>query len=224
MHQRLLNKRVLVTQADQYMGPAIVELFRAEGAIVLQHTKDLREPDAAQRAVHAAGIVDVLIANLAQPPTQQAATEIGDEQWDEMFAALCTPLMRLVRAALPAMIARRDGKIVAMTSAAPLRGMAGFGAYCAARGAQNAFVRAVGLEVAPHNVQVNAIAQNYVKNPTYYPEGLVETERFLKHVARNVPAQRVAESRESAELALFLASDHSDFMVGQVVPFAGGWA
>jgi 2-keto-3-deoxy-L-fuconate dehydrogenase len=224
MHHRLLNKRVLVTQADEYMGPAIVELFREEGAVVVANTKDLREPDAVARALHAAGPIDVLIANLAQPPTEQAATEIGDEQWQAMFDALCTPLMRLVRGVLPEMIARRDGKIVAMTSAAPLRGMPGFAAYCAARGAQNAFIRAVGLEVAPQNVQVNAIAQNYVKNPTYYPPDLVASERFLAHVARHVPSQRVAEGRESAELALFLASDNSDFMVGQVIPFAGGWA
>jgi len=223
MSQRLLNKRVLVTQATEYMGPAIVELFREEGALVVASTEDLRAPEAAAHVVHSAGAIDVLIVNLAQPPTAQAATAISDDAWQTMFDALSTPLMRLVRAALPDMLARRAGKIVAMTSAAPLRGMPGFATYCAARGAQNAFVRAVGLEAAAHNVQVNAIAQNYVKNPTYYPEDLVTTERFLAHVARHVPAGRVAEGRESAELALFLASNHSDFMVGQVIPFAGGW-
>jgi 2-keto-3-deoxy-L-fuconate dehydrogenase len=122
------------------------------------------------------------------------------------------------------MVARRRGKIVAITSAAPLRGVARASAYCAARGAQNAFVRAAGLELAASNVQLNSVAQNYVRNDTYFPQGLVESERFQQHVAHNVPARRIAEGWESAELALFLASDKSDFMAGQNVPFAGGWA
>ena len=72
-------------------------------------------------------------------------------------------------------------------------------------------------------MQINAIAQNYVSNPVYYPEELVASERFQKHLARNVPIQRVAKEEEQAELALFLASNNSDFIVGQVIPFAGGW-
>lgn len=54
-------------------------------------------------------------------------------------------------------------------------------------------------------------------------DALVETERFQKSLARNVPIGRLAQPEESADLALFLASPHSDFIVGQVVPFAGGW-
>jgi 2-keto-3-deoxy-L-fuconate dehydrogenase len=122
------------------------------------------------------------------------------------------------------MAARGHGKIVAITSAAPLRGIAGSSAYCAARGAQNAFIKASGIELASKNVQINAVAQNYVSNPAYFPDDLVATERFQKHLQRNVPIGRIARSDESAELALFLASDKSDFMVGQVVPFSGGWA
>ena len=49
------------------------------------------------------------------------------------------------------------------------------------------------------------------------------TGRFQKHLQRNVPVQRVAKAEESAELALFLASGNSNFIVGQVVPFSGGW-
>ena len=115
------------------------------------------------------------------------------------------------------------GEIVAVTSAAPLRGIPGVAAYCAARGAQNAFVRAAGLELAPAGVQLNAIAQNYVRNEAYYPDDLVATERFQTHLARNVPRGRLAEPHETADLAVFLASPRSDFIVAQVIPFAGGW-
>jgi 2-keto-3-deoxy-L-fuconate dehydrogenase len=220
---RLQEKRVLVTQADDYMGPAIARLFVDEGAEVIAHRGDLTAEGACEAAVEAAGELDVLVANLALPPHPAPVGEIRDDDWHALFDRLVHPLMRLTRAVAPAMIARERGKIVAVTSAAPLRGIPRTAAYCAARGAQNAFVRAAGLELAERHVQLNAIAQNYVHNPTYYPDELLQSERFQKHVQRNVPAGRVAEGSETAELALFLASDRSDFIVGQVVPFAGGW-
>ena len=132
--------------------------------------------------------------------------------------------MSLVRHFAPAMAGAGAGKIIALTSAAPLRGIPGSAAYCAARGAQNAFIKAVGLEFADRNVQINAIAQNYVSNPVYYPDDLVATERFQKHLARNVPRGRIATADEQAAFACFLASDESDFFVGQIFPFSGGWA
>ena len=224
MSNRLEGKRVLVTQCSGFMGPALVELFEREGATVVADDRDLKIAGACEQAIADAGAVDALIANLAHPPVAARVEQIRDADWDALFDALVHPLLRLVRAAAPAMVERRRGKIVVMSSAAPLRGIARNGAYCAARGAQNAFVHAVGLELAPHNVQLNAVAQNYVKNDTYYPAALLETERFAQHLARNVPAQRVAEGWESAELALFLASDKSDFLCAQVIPLAGGWA
>ena len=228
MGERLRDKRVLVTQSAAFMGPAIAALFASEGARVVADDSDLRADGACERAVELAvdkaGAIDVLVANLAHPPQASPVEEIQDGDWHALFDSLVHPLMRLVRAAAPAMIAHRAGKIVVIGSAAPLRGIARNSGYCAARGAQNAFVQAVGLELAPHGVQINVIAQNYVQNPTYFPPGLLASDRFQQHIARNVPAQRTAESWESAELALFLASNNSDFLCGQVIPFAGGWA
>jgi len=224
MAERLAAQRVLITRAHDYMGPAIRELFEDEGALVAASTDDVSRPGVAESVVEAAGELDVLVANLAEAPRSAPVAEIADADWSALFERLVHPLMRLVRAAAPGMAARGGGRIVAVTSAAPLRGIPGASAYCAARGAQNAFVRAAGLELAPQGVLVNAIAQNYVRNDTYYPEGLITSERFRKHLERNVPAGRVAEPRETAELALFLASRAGGFLVGQVIPFAGGWA
>jgi 2-keto-3-deoxy-L-fuconate dehydrogenase len=223
MSDRLAGRRVLVTSADRYMGPAVSDLFGAEGATVVADTSDLVPAAAPGAAVAAAGPIDVLVANLATPPRTAPVTGIADGDWSDLFDALVSPLMRLVRAALPAMLQRGSGKVVAITSAAPLRGLPGASAYAAARGAQNAFVRSVGLEVAPRGVQVNAVAQNYVKNDVYYPPEMLADEDLRTRMERAVPARRLAEGWESAELALFLASDRSDFIVGQVVPFAGGW-
>jgi 2-keto-3-deoxy-L-fuconate dehydrogenase len=205
------------------MGPAIETLFTSEGAQLRAEHSDLRLPGAVDRIIESAGQIDVLVANLAHPPSPASVDKLEDADWFALFDALVHPLMRLVRATAPAMIARGRGKIVAITSAAPLRGIPNTSAYCAARGAQNAFVRAAGLELARHNVQLNAVAQNYVQNESYFPGELLASERFQHHLKHNVPLGRTAYGWESAELALFLASDKSDFMVGQVVPFAGGW-
>ncbi len=224
MTTRLEGKRVLVTSADRYMGPAIAELFAAEGAQIVASTERLVDEKAADDLVRATGHIDVLIANLAEPPHMELAQDVSDEHWHALFDTLVHPLMRLVRASLPQMIGRNDGAIVAVTSAAPLKGLNKGSAYCAARGAQNAYVRAVGLEVARHNVRVNAIAQNYVANNVYYPPDLLSDKDLLTRMQKAVPAGRIAEPSETAELALFLSSDASRFMAGQIVPFAGGWA
>ena len=220
---RLEGKRVLITQVDDYMGPAIRDLFTVEAAAVQTWDGAVPDGDALSNACNRVGEIDVLVANLAHDPCNTPVAEIADDNWYSLFDALVHPLMRLVRHYAPQFAERGHGKIVAVTSAAPLRGIPGSTAYCAARGAQNSFIRASGLEFAQHNVQINAIAQNYVSNPAYYPDDLVETERFRKHLQRNVPIRRVARPDETAELALFLASNNSDFIVGQVVPFSGGW-
>ncbi|MBU2644320.1 SDR family oxidoreductase [bacterium] len=205
------------------MGPAIRQLFEAEGAQVVASENPLLDQEGVTAVMAEAGAVDILIANFAEPPRSAAVDQIQDDDWRVLFDTLVHPLMRIVRAVTPQMKEREAGKIVAVTSAAPLRGIPYNTAYCSARGAQNAFMRAVGLELARFNIQANAIAQNYVKNNTYYPETLFQNEKFLQNVRQLVPARRVAEGSETAELALFLASDRCSHLVGQIIPMAGGW-
>jgi len=149
--------------------------------------------------------------------------DIPDDKWLNHFDDIVHPLMRLVRAVTPQMIERKAGKIVAVTSAAPLRGIPKATGYCAARGAQNAFVRAAGIELARNNIQFNAVAQNYVENKTYYPPELLANEDMMKRMLKVIPAGRLGKGEETAYLAAFLASEYSNFFVGQVFPFSGGW-
>lgn len=220
----LRGKRVLITQAGEFMGPVLCEVFAAQGAIVITDTRSLLEPEAPAAACAAAGEVDVLVANLAVPAPRSEATEVTDREWRDVFAALVDPLPRLARAVLPSMIARRSGKILLMGSASALRGMKRASTYSAARGAQLAFVQAVGVEVAPHNVQVNAIAQNFVENPTYYPPEVQANPRFQERLKWEVPLGRLVGAREDAEFAAYLCSDSANCFVGQVFPVCGGWA
>ncbi|MGD9365024.1 MAG: SDR family oxidoreductase [Desulfobacteraceae bacterium] len=85
------------------------------------------------------------------------------------------------------------------------------------------YVQAVGVEVAKPNIQVNAIAQNFVDNPTYFPPEVQADERFKKRLKREVPLGRLVGVREDAEFAAYLCSDLADCFVGQVFPIAGGW-
>lgn len=224
MSARYTNKRVLVSRADRYMGPPIAKAFRDEGAEVIENTQLLQDQAEVDALVESVGEVDILVANFAESAFKDRLENIKDDDWFTLFDVLVHPFMRLIRAFGPQMKARGQGKIVAVTSASSLRGIPGCSAYCAARGAQNAFVRAVGLELAPFNVQVNAIAQNYVSNDTYYPPGIEDNPKFIAHLKAEVPTQKVAAAHETAELALFLASPNNSHMVGQVVPWAGGWA
>ena len=223
MKRTLDGKRVLVTQADKFMGPAICDVLAEHGAAVVRSTASLLEPGNARSIIETAGAIDVLVANLAYDAPTTAAAEVTDAEWAATFAALVDPLPRLFRAVLPMMIERRSGKILVIGSAAALRGMKRASTYSAARGAQLAYVQSVGVEVAPHNVQVNAIAQNFVENPTYFPPEVQANPKFQERLKREVPLGRLVAAREDAEFAAYLCSEAANCFVGQVFPVCGGW-
>jgi 2-keto-3-deoxy-L-fuconate dehydrogenase len=220
----LAGKRVLITQAAEFMGPALCEVFAEHGAHVIADTSSLIESQAPANVVAAAGHVDILIVNLAIKAPSTLVHEVTDGEWEEIFKTIVDPLPRLLRAVLPQMMARKAGKILIMGSASALRGMKQRSSYSAARGAQLAYVQAVGVEMAPHNIQVNAVAQNFVDNPTYFPAELQATEVFKDRLQREVPLGRLVTGREDAEFAAYLCSELANCFVGQVFPMAGGWA
>ena len=223
MEKTLAGKRVLITQASAFMGPVLCEVFAEQGAEVVASTDELVDVAAAERVVLAAGPIDALVVNLAMKAPSTAVVDVTEAEWRDIFAALVDPLPRLVRAAVPAMIERRAGKILVMGSAAALRGMKRASTYSAARGAQLAYVQAIGVELAAHNVQVNAVAQNFVDNPTYFPPEVQANPRFQERLAREVPLGRLVSAREDALFAAYLCSDAADCFVGQVFPVCGGW-
>jgi 2-keto-3-deoxy-L-fuconate dehydrogenase len=222
---RLVGRRILVTSARTYMGPAIASLFRAEGADVIADDDPLTEPGAPAALVDRCGHLDAVVANLDLPAYGAGVVDIDDGEWLAGFDAMVHPLMRLARAVSPQMIERGAGAIVAVTSSSPLRRMSPHAiAYVAARAAQNAFVRSAGHELAKHGVRFNAIAQNFVANDTYYPPEVLANPKFQERLQREVPARRIGRPEETAELALYLVSESSSFMYGQIVSHDGGWS
>ena len=220
----LNDLRILVTESNDFMGPALCEVLAEQGAVVIADPRPLADPGAAQAVVAAAGEIDAVVANLAFPAPSTPVAEVGEDEWRAAFAHLVDPLPRLARAALPAMAARGRGKFLVIGSASALRGMRRTSTYSAARGAQLAWVRAVGVEMAARGVQVNAIAQNFVENPTYFPPEVQADPRFQERLRREVPLGRLVRAREDAAFAAYLCSPAADCFVGQVFPVCGGWA
>ena len=198
---KLTGKVALVTNVSHFMGPAITEEFCREGASVALHDRepgaakpfaaiaerlgrdvlvlggDLSRSVEAERAVEAVvarfGRLDVLVNNNAHPPSGSPVEQISDAAWREMQARLLDEPFFCLRAALRVMRPAGRGKIINMSSAAAFPGLPNYAAYTAARAGVNGLTKAVGREVARDGIQVNAIAQNYVENPTYFPPALV---------------------------------------------------
>jgi NAD(P)-dependent dehydrogenase (short-subunit alcohol dehydrogenase family) len=248
---KLTGKVALITNVSHFMGPAITEEFCREGASVALHDRDeaavepyaliaerlgrdvlslagdLSRSGEAERAVEAVvarfGRLDILVNNNAHPPSGSPVEDITDAAWREMMARLLDEPFFCLRAALRVMRPAGRGKIINMSSAAAFPGLPNYAAYTAARAGVNGLTKAVGREVAGAGIQVNAIAQNYVENPTYFPPALTGDPVRLARMVKNIPAGRLARSEESARLAVYLASEDADFFIGQVIPFAGGW-
>jgi 2-keto-3-deoxy-L-fuconate dehydrogenase len=249
---KLTGKVTLITNVSQFMGPACTEEFAKEGATLALHDRtearakpaldvalaygrealvvagDLSRPAEATRVVREVvdrfGRLDVLVNNSSHPPLGGPVEETTDEAWRSLVASLFDEPFYVLRAALRPMKRQGHGKIVNVTSAVALTGLPNYAAYSAARAGANGLTRAVGREVARFGIQVNAIAQNFVENPTYFGPDVVSNPERLARVVKHVPAGRLARSEESARLAVYLASDDADFFCGQVIPFAGGWA
>ncbi len=223
MTKTLTGRRILITQADDFMGPTLCEVLAEHGADIVASRAPLSEPTAPASIVASAGPIDVLIANLALPAPSTPALEVSDTEWREVFAALVDPLPRLLQAVLPGMVERGRGKVIVIGSASALRGMRRASTYSAARGAQLSYVQAVGVEFAHQNIQINAIAQNFVDNPTYFPAEVQVNPRFQERLKREVPLGRLVSAREDAEFVAYLCSEAANCFVGQVFPVCGGW-
>jgi len=179
---------------------------------------------AAGRVLEEKGRIDVLINNDAFPAIRAPIDTATDIDLEASFEALLFKPFRVTRAVAPSMKNAGAGKIIFLTSAAPLNGLANYSMYASARGAANSLMLSLARELAPANIQVNAVAPNYVENPDYFPPELLANEKAREKILKNIPLGRLGKPEEAAALITFLAGPLSGFITGQVIPFAGGWA
>jgi gluconate 5-dehydrogenase len=178
-------------------------------------------------AIHAAvtrieedvGPVDILFNN-AGIQRRGAMVDFSPEQWDEVIATNLTAPFMVSQAVLPGMIARKSGKIVHIASLLSELGRTSVIPYTAAKGGVRQLTRGMAIELAPHNIQVNAIAPGYFA--TEMNRALMDNAEFNAWVCKRTPAGRWGEPDELAGLALFLASAASNYVTGQIMFVDGG--
>ncbi|CAG4882672.1 SDR family oxidoreductase [Georgfuchsia toluolica] len=219
----LVGMRVLITQSQEFMGPALCDCFRDFGAEVIADSSLLTEQGQPQQLIASAGRIDALVLNLSTPAPSTPVEQVGEDEWQGVFNTMVNPMQQMVKAVLPQMLERKSGKILLMGSASALKGMPNRSSYAAARGAQLSYIQAVGVEVARYGIQINAIAQNFVENPTYFPLEVQLLPAFKERLKWQVPLGRLVTPYEDAAFAAYLCSDAANCFVGQVFPMSGGW-
>ncbi len=175
-------------------------------------------------ATKACGRIDVMICNDAGAAIRATIESASPDDMRSALEGMVVFPFELSSAVTPQMKKRRRGKTLFISSATPLRGLPNYSKYVTARGAANALTVSLARELGRANIQVNAIAPNYVESPTYFPPELVNDPDALARMTRSIPLGRLGRADELAALVAFYASDKCDFVTGHVMPFVGGWA
>lgn len=211
---------------------------RAAGAEVAVFACDVTSGAACDAAVGAAmaafgGRVDILV-NVAggSGPIGKTGWETTEEEFDEIVDLNMRGCFNTMRACLPGMIARRDGKIVNVGGTFGMRGRAGRMAYSASKWGLRGITKSFALEAGPYGINVNCVAPGMVDGPRFrgkvVPEmarrlGITEEAAVEKHAA-DYALRRVSTDEDVANACLFLASDVSRQITGVDLPVDGGWA
>ncbi len=168
--------------------------------------------------------LDVLVNNDAFPAERAPIDEADPNRLRQTLDALVVTAFDRTAAFVPDMKTQGHGKIIFVTSAAPLRGLPNYSMYATARGATNALALSLAMELARHNIQVNAVAPNFIKSPTYFPDALMANPDTAAKILKNVPLGRLGTQEEAASVVAYLARPDASFITGQVLALAGGWA
>jgi NAD(P)-dependent dehydrogenase (short-subunit alcohol dehydrogenase family) len=203
---------------------AVVDEITAAGgeALAVQahvgRTGDVRA--LVETALDAYGRVDITVNNAATNPHFGPLLTADEGQWDKILDTNTKGYFRVCKAVVPHMEAQGGGKIINLASLAGLRPSPGMGVYGISKAAVLMLTQVLALELAPANIQVNAIAPGVIK--TRFSQLLWRTPQIAEPVLARLPLGRFGEPEDVAGLALYLASPAADYVTGSVFVVDGG--
>lgn len=241
----LENRTALITGASRGIGEAIAIRFAQHGANIaftyLSSDERARELEHKLTAlgVRARGFksdassypaAEALVKNVLQEfqhinvcvnnagiSKDQLLLRLTPEQWSEVIAANLTSVYNLTRQVIKPMMAARSGAIINLSSVVGIKGNAGQAAYAASKSGIIGFTKSVAIELGSRNIRCNAIAPGFIET---------DMTEYLKSDGANkwaekIPLGRFGKPNEIADAALFLASDMSTYISGQVLSVCG---
>jgi gluconate 5-dehydrogenase len=239
----LTGRVALVTGAYRGLGFAIARGMADAGATVVLNGRKHAELDKAAKSLPGADIavfdvtkrdavakgvddivarhgrIDILVNN-AGIQRRGPFHEFPQQDWDDIIATNLTAPFVVSQAVVPGMIERKQGKVIHIASLMSELARPTVVPYTAAKGGVRQLTRGMAIELAPHNIQVNAIAPGYFA--TEMNRALIDNPEFDAWVKKRTPAGRWGEPPEIAGLAVFLASRAADYMTGQILVMDGG--
>jgi 3-oxoacyl-[acyl-carrier protein] reductase len=218
--QRCVEEGAVVAISDRHerrLAEAAEKLSAASGKPVLSIPCDATDQamvDAMMdRVAGEHGRIDVLVNNVGLGG-QASIIDMTDEQWNSVLDVTLTATFRATRSVLRLMVPRNSGVIVNNASVLGWRAQAGQAHYAAAKAGVMALTRCSALDVAPYGIRVNAVSPSIVMHPFL---AKVSTEEALAELVSREVFGRAAEPWEMANVIVFLASDYSSYMTGEVV-------
>jgi NAD(P)-dependent dehydrogenase (short-subunit alcohol dehydrogenase family) len=246
----LKNKVALITGGAGGIGKATAKLFLAEGANVMlvgrteeklkKAVSELNSPNVAyckadvsksvdtkrytEATLSAFGKIDMFFNNAGIEGTVRPIAEYPEENFDQVIAVNLKGVWLGCQYVIPKMV--KGGSVIITSSVAGLKGFEGLGAYVASKHAVIGIMRVAALEFACHKIRVNTIHPGPVNNrmmrsleENIAPDNPSEVKKGFE---TDIPLKRYAESKEIADLALFLASDASKYITGSMHVIDGG--